>query len=326
MRQKIALIVGIGHSGSTILDMALGCHPDIVGLGEVSKVLRTPLDEFGRKYDRGRCSCGAASRGCEFWSDYLDWLEKHPDLAVQEKYAHLIPRFQSHYGANTILLDSSKTVRPFMAHLHKHHDVRVIFLVRDVRSWIHSRHTHEGHGILRLALRWWRGNRRAERFIERYNMQAMTLGYEELAIYPREMLAKICDFLGVEFRGEMLRPAATQSHIIRGNTARMDKEKISEIRYDARWMTSNRLMLRAFFFWPMLAANRRWVYSSFITGNTRAFGKSQDEFLLFGNARKERLMKSLRKNSAEKPDDSNFRHMRQDCLDDSQLPGRQSRD
>jgi hypothetical protein len=291
--QKTILIIGIGHSGSTILDMALGCHPDVVGLGEVSKVLRTPLNEYATRYEKGRCSCGEVSRDCGFWSGFLDWLEKNPNQRVEKKYEELIRYFQSRYGSKTVLLDSSKTVRPYMAHLNRNHDVRVIFLVRDIRSWVHSRHTREGQGLLRLVFRWWRGNHRTERFIRRHGLQMMLLGYEELAIYPREMLEKVCNFLEIGFKEEMLRPAASQSHIIRGNTARVDKEKVAEIRYDARWMTSTRLMLQAFLFWPFLTANRRWVYSNIITGRTRAFGRTQDEVMLFGNKRKEEVTKSL---------------------------------
>ena len=301
MHQKIVLIAGIGHSGSTVLDMALGCHPDIVGLGEVSKVLRTPLHEFDRRYDNGRCSCGEVPRNCEFWSDYLGWLRKHPDLSIEKKYAALLPRFHSIYGENAIFLDSSKTVRPFMVNLHQHHDVRVIFLVRDVRSWAHSRHIREGQGFVRLALQWWRGNRRTERFIRRHNMKYMTLGYEELAFYPKAMLAKVCDFLGIEFHAAMLRPADSQSHIIRGNRARTDKEKVAEIRYDARWMASSRLMLKSFVFWPMLAANRRWVYGNFIIGRTRAFGRAQDEVMFFSSRQKD-LKASIRTDSGQAQD------------------------
>ncbi|MBA4734312.1 hypothetical protein [Synechococcus sp. A15-28] len=32
----LLLIRGLGHSGSTILDLALGAHPQVVGLGEVA--------------------------------------------------------------------------------------------------------------------------------------------------------------------------------------------------------------------------------------------------------------------------------------------------
>lgn len=287
MTQKIILIAGIGHSGSTILDMALGCHPQVVGLGEVSKVLRTPLKDFKMKYYQGRCSCGTLPAECPFWKPTLNALQEHPSRSIEKKYDDLIPYFQENYSTEHILLDSSKTVRPFMSHLHKNYDVSVIFLVRDIRSWIHSRQTREGGGTLRLMLRWWRGNRRTLRFLRRHKMNTFVLGYEELALYPRQMLEKVCSFAGIEFHENMLRPANTKSHIIRGNAAKSDKEKVSEIRYDARWMTSIRLMVQSLIYFPALWLNRKLVYSNFITGKSRAFGRQQHEVLLFGNKRKE---------------------------------------
>ena len=38
----LLLIRGLGHSGTTILDLALGAHPDIVGLGEAARILERP--------------------------------------------------------------------------------------------------------------------------------------------------------------------------------------------------------------------------------------------------------------------------------------------
>ena len=301
MTQKIVLIAGIGHSGSTILDMSMGCHPEVIGLGEVSKVLRTPLNEFEHRYEKGVCSCGETPVDCPYWGPVLNDLKARPDRSVEKKYDEMLPRFQEQFGQDRVLFDSSKTVRPFMAHLHKHYDVRVIFLVRDLRSWIHSRQTREGGGTLRLMLRWWRGNQRTLRFLHKHRMNFLTLGYEELALYPREMLNKVCSFTEIDFREEMLKPADSKSHIIRGNAARTDKDKVSEIRYDARWMTSIRLMVQSLLLLPALWLNRKLVYSNFITGKSRAFGNRQHEVMIFGNRRKEVHSEALKsKQSAGK--------------------------
>ncbi|TVP52319.1 MAG: sulfotransferase [Halomonadaceae bacterium] len=293
MRQKILLIAGIGHSGSTMLDLVLGGHPQVRGGGEVSKVLRTPLAEYPRRYEQGSCSCGARPVDCSFWSDSLSWLKDHQADTVEQKYDAFIRHFQQQYGDNKILLDSSKTVRPFMAYLHEHYDVRVIFLVRDIRSWVNSRRSQEGKGVLSLMMRWKRGNQRTERFLKRHNMATLTLGYEELALYPEIMLQKVCDFAGIDYTPAMLDVQNSQSHIIRGNNLRADPEKKAKIRYDARWMVSPRLMAWGPLFWFFMAANRRWVYSHFITGRSKAFGVRQDDVMLFGCKRKETVSKAL---------------------------------
>jgi hypothetical protein len=38
----LLLIRGLGHSGSTILDLALGAHPRMVGLGEAVRIQQRP--------------------------------------------------------------------------------------------------------------------------------------------------------------------------------------------------------------------------------------------------------------------------------------------
>ena len=41
-KQRLLLIRGLGHSGTTILDLALGAHPQITGLGEAVRLLEKP--------------------------------------------------------------------------------------------------------------------------------------------------------------------------------------------------------------------------------------------------------------------------------------------
>ena len=70
---KLVLIRGLGHSGTTILDLALGAHPKVVGVGEAARILSRPkLGEEHRgpamlrgshRYER-RCTCGAIAAAC----------------------------------------------------------------------------------------------------------------------------------------------------------------------------------------------------------------------------------------------------------------------
>ena len=45
----LVLIRGLGHSGSTILDLALGAHPQMVGLGEAVRLLSRPAPDEAHK-------------------------------------------------------------------------------------------------------------------------------------------------------------------------------------------------------------------------------------------------------------------------------------
>lgn len=60
-------IAGRGHSGSTLLELLLGGHPDLVAMGEVEKLGL----QFARKEDArypGLCSCGQRPQACPIWA------------------------------------------------------------------------------------------------------------------------------------------------------------------------------------------------------------------------------------------------------------------
>ena len=84
------------------------------------------------------------------------------------------------------------------------------------------------------------------RFLRSNNFNFMTVGYEELTLYPDFMLRKICAFLDVEYEPGMMFPENTKSHIIEGNAARGDSEKRAGIRYDARRFTSLPIVFYSF--------------------------------------------------------------------------------
>ena len=125
----LLLIRGLGHSGSTILDLALGAHPSIVGLGEAVRVLEQPrLGEAHKgphqlrgalRFER-RCTCGALAGKCPVWGPMLTWLPEHEDRSLLEKVDHLITPFTSgsarwlveSFQADEQLLDARALGRP----------------------------------------------------------------------------------------------------------------------------------------------------------------------------------------------------------------------
>lgn len=59
-RPRLAYILAASHSGSTLLAMLLGAHPDACTVGELKGASRGNPDTY-------RCSCGARIRECAFW-------------------------------------------------------------------------------------------------------------------------------------------------------------------------------------------------------------------------------------------------------------------
>lgn len=59
-----AFVLSSGHSGSTLLDLLVGTHPEIVSLGEITYLPRS--------FVRGAtCTCGAPVPRCDFWLDVV---------------------------------------------------------------------------------------------------------------------------------------------------------------------------------------------------------------------------------------------------------------
>jgi hypothetical protein len=97
---KVLKIVGLGRSGSTILDVVLGNHPQIESVGEVGNLIRTGWisQESLRGIDPKRlrrplCTCGkrldvlyvdTPDDACPFWSSVRrEWVERTDRDSIQ---------------------------------------------------------------------------------------------------------------------------------------------------------------------------------------------------------------------------------------------------
>jgi hypothetical protein len=277
----LLLIRGLGHSGTTILDLALGTHPQMLGLGEAVRILRTPAPgEQSRGPARLRaelkherlCTCGLTAAQCPIWGDLLSWLPDHDHLPLTAKLQQLLDRVDL-YG-NRQGREIAWVVESYQDDLQlpleslPGQEVRVVFLVRDVRSWVHSRARdakRKGRAFpsLRALGRWWWVNRRFERELRSCDKPVFVLGYEQLALDPEGALTRLCAWLGLDFHPAMLQPGgASNSHLLAGNRVRFDPEKSRRIRYDGSWLQGPVWPAAPALLWPQLARlNQRLVYS-----------------------------------------------------------------
>ena len=282
-RPCLLLIRGLGHSGTTILDLALGAHPHVMGLGEAARILATPKPgEEGRapamlRGPRRReriCTCGVSAADCPIWGPALDWLGSHEAWTLPDKMRHLmqlaaaVPMARGE-GPHQVLVDSFQDELVLPQSMPSDVDVRVIHLVRDVRSWLHSRlksarQSGKPFSELRTLLRWWYVNRKFDRVLQQCGRPVFRLGYEELALQPERSLQLVCEWLGLPFSEQMLAPGAhSTSHLLSGNRMRFDRDRSRSIRYDAAWMASRDWPIQLSVLIPGVAAlNRKLVYSN----------------------------------------------------------------
>ena len=277
----LLLIRGLGHSGSTLLDLVLGANPSVVGLGEASRVLLSSsadefaayqLNDWSSVYNKP-CTCGSMVDECELWSRFfLDWPNRRK-ASFEDEFSRLISPLSNQsidwivdsYQSDERLLDFHRSMRP----------VRVIHLTRDVRSWIHSEArrgvTRFGRGRSvgwRGLQRWVRVNWKLEKKLRQSSLQSFRLGYEELALAPEASLRLLCDWLKIDFCWDMMQPKDfSSSHIIAGNRMRYLAGRRNRIEYDGAWLSSNGFPLRASLMAPGVASlNQRLVYSNNVLG------------------------------------------------------------
>lgn len=279
MGSKIIYIAGLGHSGSTILDMSLGTLPGVVGLGE----LKTLMDDHSRaRHYTSICSCGKKATECIVWKDVPSLLEGKKDNP--KKIETILDLLKRKFGDVT-LVDSSKNSYGYLKYLHENHDLRLIYLTRDLRSWSYSRHLSTGKPIIYFFLRWVMENIKLRLQIREMGIRPMKAGYEELALFPEHILKRIAAFADLKYSDSMLTPGLTNSHIISGNVARADALKRMHWRYDPRWMLSRRILLLSPLFLLFHRMNRRLVFS-------QVNKRSIKDFYLFGTQRKNEISKT----------------------------------
>lgn len=275
MKRTIVYIAGLGHSGSTLLDLLLGSHSKMIGLGEIMPFIRRKNREID---NRATCSCGKKGNECDFWSK-ADEVIKNTNNET-DAYIALANYFFEKYGDETLLVDSSKNSYPHLQKVSEEFNLKILFLTRDYRSWTFSRYADKGGFSILWAYRWFAENKKIEYQLKKMNLEFYKVGYEELALYPDFILKKVCKFIDVDFEENMLSPDNTNSHIINGNLLRADKEKRSSIKYDARWMTSGRIS-RLSAFLPFVKFNKKNVFSN-VLGNSM----KPDDFELFSSKRR----------------------------------------
>ncbi len=253
----------------------------MVGLGEAMRILRTPRageEHKGPNQLRGKlryerlCTCGLTAAQCPVWGELLEWLPAHDHLPLAAKFRRLMEAV-SLAGVHSAegddwLIDSYQDDLELPFATFADLEVRVVFLVRDLRSWVHSRmrdRRNQGKALLGLrnVARWYRMNRRFERALQGCGKPVLSLGYEELALAPRQALGRLCAWLDLPFEESMLTPGtATGSHILSGNQVRFDPQKIRQIRYDSSWLSAPAWPASAALTLPFLAEmNHRLVYS-----------------------------------------------------------------
>ena len=233
-----------------------------------------------------RCSCGDTLKGCPFWGPFCALFQDRAPASRRARYELLLEAFRGHFGGGRVLVDSSKSLETVRAwtEVVGRDDVRVLYLVRDVRSWTISmidlsRRNGEfrikdliskfglgaprkiaGRSRFNRFRQWYRGNREIDRFLAGSGIPRFQLGYEELCLHPNRLVESLCRFLGVPPTRTMLSIERSGSHIVLGNRMKEDAEKRRGILYDVRWLLRDEWLLPSALLPHVMRYNARQVY------------------------------------------------------------------
>src|SRR5215213_5808332 len=129
---KVVKITGLGRSGSTILDVVLGTHPQIESVGEVGNIVRNgwisretlrgiPKDRLRRPI----CTCGkrldvlyvdTPDEACPFWSSVRrEWVERTDGDSI-ESYPKLQNDFELKRRWPRLLYEKRRPSAPFRSY------------------------------------------------------------------------------------------------------------------------------------------------------------------------------------------------------------------
>ena len=204
--RQVVWIGGAGHSGSTLLGLCLGSHPDMLYAGEAKK--SALLGDPSKPLKKRACKlCGEAP--CPVWSGL--------DLSRTDLYEALSAR-----TGRPVIVDSTKRVEWVEEQLGRLAGTGVslayVLLERDGRAVVASRMRKYPEAGVEAHARDWREQIEACRALaDRFDGAVLHIRYERLATEPAEVLSAICAGLGREYDARMLRFWEPEHHPLGGN-------------------------------------------------------------------------------------------------------------
>jgi hypothetical protein len=239
MEIKIIYLLGLGHSGTTLMGRLLNAHSKTVSTGGTKNI---PLFVSGRK----SCTCGAGTPdGCDYWSrvdtalakrglslSSLDFgYDNQQNLDKQELRLYFESVLEA-AGAE-VIVDTSRR-RTYFTKLEQVPGVTLIpvHIFKDPRAQ-YSSNKRKGMGMVRSV---WNYNTRGRRVrtMKPKGPPVVHVSYEALCRDPRGQLQRIMAAAGLEFEEQQVTAfGEAETHILGGNRMRSDSSSV--IRLDESW-------------------------------------------------------------------------------------------
>lgn len=203
-------ILGTAYSGSTLLANALNAHSAVASVGELSAC----FPEFPLGHREPFCPlCAARQVPCPIWTPaFIEQVRGGtPKQALALCRATMkVP----------VLLDVSK----FPEWLRMTYSAgggtvpsAAVYISKNPFAYHFSNRLHTGRSPETSAGQWIHGAASTFRVVRETGVPLLTVHYDALAMTPKPVLERICQFLSVQFEESMLHFWESELHALNGN-------------------------------------------------------------------------------------------------------------
>jgi Sulfotransferase family len=243
----VIYIAGTSHSGSTLLDLMLNAHPDIISVGELAKLKQQVTFQNRKPRNAARCSCGASSiLECSFWIRVNQWLIDQKgrtlaDLELDDRCGHdwrsaneLLFSAIAQTSGKKFIIDSSKDPTRLRLLLKLPSlNVFPVHLIRSPKGHVYSLMRKHG-GFFRHIAGYEFVHAKIRSLVT--NVPHTVVYYEDLASQPECTLKTVLQPHGLKFETRQLEWSRQEKHSIAGNRLRLSQS--NEVRLDEAWKRS----------------------------------------------------------------------------------------
>lgn len=216
MNKKVLYIVGLGHNGSTLLDLLLGASNRVFSSSQLNDLLAPYIpdsdsikDTFWRKVleqlEDGGKALGEQNRSIQLEKRALEFIINRSARLHYAKVNFQLLEVLSTVIDDSLIVDSSKNVSRALGLLEGDCErIYMLHLVRDIRSYVNSynmRQAENGKGNQYLfpAFHWYAKNIISSLFVKRRANHYMFMKYEDFIQQPILEIERLEAFCSVSF-------------------------------------------------------------------------------------------------------------------------------
>ena len=231
-KYPLVFVVGIAHSGSTLLGKLLDMHSQVLCVGELLRI----RDAIEKAYP---CSCGKKLEDCDFWHRHIEWIKNEVGLQYKHFTQGLYAKLCALSGKN-VAVDLSKTrvLRMmdgfFVNRMNRFNNAGFILLLRDPKGISASAMRRTDKSLDRFLNRYLKWMNRFQKLVDSDGDRVLILKYEDLCNTPDQEIKRLCQFIGITFEPRMMAPSEKEHHFVHSSTSNYMKN-LNTLAVDNRW-------------------------------------------------------------------------------------------